>query len=161
MKKLTLKDLTLQALIASAYIVLSLIFKEISFGIIQFRISEILMVLILFSPRHLLGVTLGCLISNIFSPMAALDVPIGTAATLVAGLLMILFRRKVWTLIFPTIVNAFAIGWMLSFALDYPFWESVGLVALGEFVVTILFGLPIYLFLRNSKDLKEILENNE
>ncbi|HHT82206.1 MAG TPA: QueT transporter family protein [Acholeplasmataceae bacterium] len=161
MKKFTLRDLTLQSIIAAIYVVLSLVFKEISFGIVNFRISEILVVLILFSPKHLIGVTIGCLISNLFSPMAAFDVPIGTSATLVAGLLMILFRRKAWTLIFATIINAFAVGWMLWFAQDFPFWESVGFVALGEFVVTFVFGLPIYFFLKNSLELKEILEDKK
>ncbi|MGI6781880.1 MAG: QueT transporter family protein [Acholeplasmataceae bacterium] len=161
MKKFTLKDLTLESIIAAAYVVLSLVFKEISFGVVQFRISEILVILILFSPKHLIGVTLGCFISNFFSEIPAYDVPIGTTATLVAGLLMILFRRKAWTLIFATIINAFAVGWMLWFVLDYPFWESVGFVALGEFVVTFIFGIPIYLFLKNSTELREILENNK
>ncbi|HPX72063.1 MAG TPA: QueT transporter family protein [Acholeplasmataceae bacterium] len=161
MKKFNLKDLTLQSLIAAIYVVLTIVFKEISFGIINFRISEILVVLILFSPKHLIGVTLGCLISNIFSEMAAFDVPIGTSATLIAGLLMILFRRKAWTLIFPTITNAFAVGWMLWFVQDYPFWESVGFVALGEFVITFVFGLPVYMFLKNSIELRKILEDNK
>lgn len=161
MKKFTLKDLTLESLIAAAYVVLALVFKEISFGMIQFRISEVLVVLILFSPKHLIGVTLGCFIANFFSEIPAFDVPIGTSATLIVGLLMILFRRKAWTLIFATVINAFAVGWMLWFALKLPFWESVGFVALGEFVVTFIFGLPIYLFLKNSTELKEILENNK
>lgn len=161
MKNLYLKDLLFQSMIAAAYVVLSLLFKDISFGMIQFRISELLVILILFSPKHLIGVTLGCLIANLFSPMLAFDVPIGTSATLLAGLLMILFRRKVGTIIFPTIINAFAVGWMLWFALDYPFWESVGYVALGEFVITVVIGLPIYLFLRNSIDLREMLEDDK
>ena len=161
MKKIALKDLIFQSMIAATYVVLSLVFKDISFGMIQFRISEILVILILFSPKHLIGVSVGVLISNLFSPIAAFDVPIGTSATIIAGLLMILFRRKAWTIIFPPIVNAFAIGWMLWFALDYPFWESVGFVALGQFVITIVFGLPLYMFLKNSIDIKEILEDDK
>lgn len=161
MKKLKLVDLIFQSMIAAIYVVLTLVFKEFSFGIIQFRISELLVILILFSPKHLIGVSIGCFISNFFSPMAAFDVPIGTSATIIAGLLMILFRRQTWTIIFPTIVNAFAIGWMLNFVNDFPFWESVGYVALGEFVITVIFGLPIFLFLRNSMDIRNILEDDK
>lgn len=161
MKKFTLLDLIFQAMIAASYIVLTVVFKEISFGIIQFRVSEILIILILFSPKHLIGVTLGCLIANIFSPMAALDVPIGTSATLIAGLLMILFRRKVYTLIFPVITNAFLVALILKIASEAPYWESVGYVALGQFVVVGVFGVPIYLFLKNSVEVRKILEDDK
>lgn len=161
MKNIKLQDLIFQSMIAATYVVLTLVFKEISFDIIQFRISEILIVLVLFSPKHLIGVTIGCLIANIFSPMATLDVPFGTLATLLAGGLMIIFKRKSWTIIFPTIVNGFIIGLMLWFAFDHPYWLAVGQVALGEFVITIVFGLPLYLFLKNSTELRKILEDDK
>lgn len=157
MKKLKLVDIVFQSILAAIYVALTIIFKEISFGIVQFRISELLVVLVLLSPKHLIGVTLGCLISNAFSPVPALDMPIGTGATLLAGLLMILFKRKAWTIIFPTIVNGFAVGTMLHFAFEEPFWMAVGSVALGEFIITVVFGLPIYFILNNSKEINRVL----
>ncbi|MEG1429683.1 MAG: QueT transporter family protein, partial [Hydrogenoanaerobacterium sp.] len=65
MKKINTKNITACAVIAAVYIVLSLAFAPISFGAVQFRVSEALTLLPVFSPYTIIGVTLGCLITNI------------------------------------------------------------------------------------------------
>ncbi len=45
------------------------------------------MMLLLFEPSLTVGLTIGCLIANLFSTVSVLDIVIGTAATLLACLL--------------------------------------------------------------------------
>ena len=56
--------LTQSALIAAVYTVVTLALAPISFGQMQVRVSEALTLLCVFSPTAIVGVTLGCAISN-------------------------------------------------------------------------------------------------
>ena len=80
------KFITRTAVIAALYAALTLIVYPIAFGNIQARISEALCILPLFMPEAIPGLTLGCLIANLFSPNGVLDVAVGTGATLLATL---------------------------------------------------------------------------
>ena len=79
------------AMIAAIYTVLTLFLAPISFGNFQVRISEALTMLPLIYPPSIIGVTLGCFLSNLFgalmglNPTGMLDAIIGTAATLGAA----------------------------------------------------------------------------
>ena len=83
------KNLCLSALIAALYAALTLAFQPISYGAVQFRISEALTLLPVLFPQAVPGLTLGCLISNLFNPMGATvyDVVFGTLATLIAAVI--------------------------------------------------------------------------
>lgn len=100
MNKLTTKNLTLISSIAAAYTVLTFIFSNISYASIQFRISEVLMVLTIFSFISIYGVTLGCFTSNLiglFLGVEGTSIPdlfIGTFATLVSAFFLLLYRKK-------------------------------------------------------------------
>lgn len=159
MKKLELKDLIFQAMIAAIYFVFTIILKPISYGYIQFRISELLIILILFAPKHLIGITLGCFIANFFGDIPVFDVPFGTLATLLSGILIILFKRKIWTLIFPVILNGVIIGLVLFYGLSLtiPIYYVIGYVALGELAVLTL-GAIIYSVIKDNPILLNILK---
>lgn len=81
------------ALIGALYTALTLAVAPISFGAIQFRISEALTLLPLFSPMGIWGVTFGCLFSNLLgfllgtNPIGLIDAFAGTSATLLAALI--------------------------------------------------------------------------
>ena len=72
-------------LIAAVYVVLCLTLAPLSYGPIQIRVSEALTLLPVLCPEAIIGVTLGCLIANLFTGMW-LDVVVGTTATLLAAL---------------------------------------------------------------------------
>ena len=57
------------ALIAALYVVLTMLFEPISFGPVQFRISEMLVVLPFFTPAAIPGVTIGCFFINCGIPI--------------------------------------------------------------------------------------------
>ncbi len=156
------------ALIVAVYVVVTFALAPVSFTVvgIQFRLSEVLVLLALIDPLYMPALTLGCLISNfLLSPMGIVDVIVGTSATLIALILMIctkkqlekkqgissgkvLFISSLWA----TVINALMVGAELYYVLNLPFWLSVVQVAIGEFVVVSIIGVIIFkkLMLNNS-----------
>jgi uncharacterized membrane protein len=79
--------LTYSAVIAALYAALTLGFQAISYGAVQFRVAEAMTLLPILFPEAVAGLTVGCLISNLFNPMGATvyDVVFGTLATFLAA----------------------------------------------------------------------------
>lgn len=146
---LKINDLVRQALIAALYVVLVLIFHWLSFDAIQFRVAEILLILIFFDKKSIIGLTIGSIVANLFSPMLLYDLAFGVMATIITLCLMLLFRKyPIIALLIPSLINAPIIGFMLTLATNAPFWLSTIQVFIGEFVVTFIFGLPVYMLLK-------------
>lgn len=150
MKKINLHQLTFCGILAAVYAAVTIAFAELSYGPIQFRLAEALCILPFFAPWTTYGLTLGCLLANLFSPVTALDIVVGTAATLVACLITSKIRCK-WLAPLPTVLcNGVFVGAMLASVLtDMSWWEGFavygGEVALGELAVLYLLGLPLLL----------------
>ena len=83
MKKINIKDIVMYASVAAIYVVLTWLFGSLSYGPIQFRISEVLVLLCFFNKKYFTSLTLGCLISNLMSPNS-LDILFGTLATIIS-----------------------------------------------------------------------------
>lgn len=54
-----LKDIVIQMTISAIYVVLVFVFYFMSFEAIQFRIAEILLVLVFFNKKHTIGIVFG------------------------------------------------------------------------------------------------------
>lgn len=153
-----LRKLCTAAILAALYAAITILSAPLSYGVMQFRLSEALVVLCWFRPWLGIGITLGCLISNVFSTVTALDVIIGTLATVLACLWTARVRRP-WLVPLPSIVcNSVLVGAMLAWVLSPEvFWTAFciyGLqVAVGEAVVLYALGMPLLLFLRNNRTL--------
>ncbi len=158
--KISAKKLALWGITAAVYVALTLLTAHFSFGPIQFRVAEALSVLCCFAPHMGVGITLGCAIANIFSTVSLLDIVVGTAATAMACYLMGKCRRA-WTMILPNILlNGIFVGAMLSFVLTpAAFLTGFALygaqVAVGEALVMLFLGLPLYFLLKKSPRLQK------
>ena len=93
----------------------------------------------------------------------ALDIIVGTAATLLACLLT-RFIKKTWALPLPTILcNMLMVGAMLSavFMPASEFWKGLAVfgaeVGAGEAVVLYILGIPLYQFIRKTKLIDKLL----
>ena len=84
MKKITSRQIALNGLVAGLYAAVTILTASFAYGNIQFRIAEALCPLVALEPSLTIGLTLGCLIANLFSTVSALDIIVGTAATLPA-----------------------------------------------------------------------------
>ena len=104
------------ALIAAIYAALTYAVAPLSFGATQFRISEALTVLPVFTPAAIPGLAIGCIIANIGSPYGPIDILLGTVATVLAALATRLTRNikikniPLLSFIFPTVFNGIIIG---------------------------------------------------
>ena len=141
------KNLCLSALIAALYAALTLAFQPISYGAVQFRISEALTLLPVLFPQAVPGLTLGCLISNLFNPMGATvyDVVFGTLATLIAAVITWRMRASIWVGALPPVLcNAIIVGLVLTYAYGIDMlWMNMLTVGLGEAVVCYVLGVPM------------------
>ena len=163
--RLSIHRLTACGIIAALYAALTIATASFAYGPIQFRVAEAMCILPFFAPWTTWGLTLGCLLANLFSTVSALDIVIGTAATLIACLLTARCRNRFLAPLPPVIVNAVMVGAMLAGVLaPDAFWESFLLfgaeVGAGELAVMYLLGLPLLLIFRR-RGLDERLKSIE
>lgn len=152
MKKFTNKDLALNAIFGSIYVVLVFVFSFLSFEQIQFRIAEVLLIFLFFNPKIAPGLILGTFLANLTSPFGIIDALVGTFASLLAIILMIIFKKRpIIALVFPALTNGIIVGLMISIMSRLPFIPVAAFVFLGEFVVMYLLGLPLYYYFNKNK----------
>ena len=148
------------ALIAALYVALTYLQNALIPGsaswAIQFRASEALNVLALFTPAAIPGLTIGCLLFNIsFTGALPLDFLVGTLATLLASAGMYALRSvrtkgyPLLAMLLPAISNAFLVGWELSVYIGGGFWFNALYVAIGELAVLLSLGTALYYVFRN------------
>ena len=139
------------SIVAALYFVLTLVTAPFSFLGLQFRVAEILVLLCFFRKDYTIGLTLGCLLANLFSPLGWPDIVFGSLATLLSCVAISFMKQLFIATLFPVVFNAFIVGAELHFVLEEPFWLNVGLVALGEFVVVSIVGY-VFFMLVGKKD---------
>ncbi len=147
------------AIIAAIYAALTLGLAPISYMAIQFRLSEILVLLAFVNPALAPGLVLGTFIANLFSPLGLIDVVFGTIATLLSIIFMIRSKNMWIASIYPTIFNGIIIGLELHFVFALPLALTILQVAAGEFIVVTILGVPLVKQLLKNKAIKEKLEN--
>jgi len=145
------------AIIAALYAVLTVVTAPISYGSVQFRIAECLCILAFFYDEAVVGLTIGCVIANLFSPSSALDVVLGSAATFVACLLSNLcykaIKNKVLSFIagilFPIVINALVVPIaIITVSPDEGSYIIVALqIAAGQAGVLLTAGVILYVVL--------------
>ncbi len=163
MKKLNTRQIALNGIVAGLYAAITILTASFAYGNLQFRISEALMMLLLFEPSLTIGLTIGCLIANLFSTVSVLDIVIGTAATLLACLLTTRIKKP-WLAPLPTIlVNAVMVGAMLSWLYmpSEQFWNGLlifgGEVGAGEAAVLYVLGIPLYYAMKKTNFIEKLL----
>ena len=147
-EKKTVQRLARTAIIAALYAVITLALAPISYGAVQFRVSEIMVLLAFFDPFYIGGLTLGCLIANILGPNGIADIIFATfisvyAISLTGKYIKNNTKSLVIASLWPTIFNGLIIGWMLNYLYQLPLVLSMGEVAIGEFVVVTIVGVPV------------------
>ena len=164
MKNKSIYYIVTSALIAALYVALTYISNiwNLAYGPIQFRVSEVLTVLPVFTPAAIPGLTVGCLIANIFS-FNPIDMLFGTAASLIAAVLTYLWRDirfkglPLLALLPPVLVNALIVGMEINFfflpegASSWGFFVSAIEVGLGQLGVCYLLGIPFFLLVEKNR----------
>ena len=128
------KMLAEAGIIAALYVILTEISATLGLasGFIQLRLSEALCVLVIFTPAAIPGLTVGCLLGNVLSGCAVLDVIFGSLATLLGAIgSFALKKRKIWAIAAPILSNTVIIPFVLKF--EYGLNQGLLVLAFGVF----------------------------
>lgn len=158
------------AVYVAASLVTSLFLGGLAWGPVQFRVSEALTVLALFTPEAIPGLTLGCVVANLANivlggtgTLGLLDVVFGSFATFLGAAFTWKMRdRPAVAVLGPVLTNMFIVPAYLPIMLSgmgfytipftsislegsYPFMYLFGLVStgLGEAIIMYVLGLPL------------------
>ena len=174
MKYKSVYFITQTSVIAALYAVLtilqSVLIPESTSAAIQFRASEALTVLALYTPAAIPGLTLGCVLANLatIAVLGPLDMIFGSIASLLAALTMYMLRRvRLFTLpvlsaLMPAVFNGLIVGFEIAFFFTdggfslNGFIFAGGFVAIGELAVLFILGLPLSVFLEKTKLSKKL-----
>lgn len=143
------------AMIAALYVVLSFAINAfgLASGAIQVRVSEALTILPYFTTSAIPGLTIGCLLFNLLSGAAVLDVIFGTLATLVGTVgsrfISKAAKKVAWmkylVAVPPILANAFIVPWILktAYGLSDAYWYLVVTVGIGEIISCGVLGMVL------------------
>ncbi len=167
MKPLSVRRLTFAALIAAVYAVVTILTASFAYGPVQFRIAEALCILPFFMPFTTWGLFVGCILSNIISPVGPLDMVFGSLATLGCCLCVAALGRRwdgrswgeqILACLMPAIWNGVVIGALLALTAGEAEGAKLTLfflygaeVAAGELAVMFIIGLPLMRWLMKAK----------
>ena len=155
-----IRFITHAALIAALYVALTYLQNFLLPGsatwAIQFRASEALCVLALFTPAAIPGLTIGCLLFNIsYAGALPLDFLVGTLASFLAAGGMYLTRKitakgyPLVAMLLPAVSNAILVGWELSVYIGGGFGINALYVAIGEAAVLLTLGTALFYAMKN------------
>lgn len=140
------KSLVLSAVIAAIYAVLTMSLYVISYGPVQFRLSEALTILPIFTPVAIPGLTVGCIIANLMGGYGLMDIVFGGIATLLAAICTRVFRKNTFLALFsPVFFNSLIVGPMLYFVVpeSKSLLFNIFTVGIGELAVCFAVGYPL------------------
>lgn len=149
------QGIALISLIAAMYAVVTIFAPVPQYQAIQFRFGEVLNFLpFFFGPIGMVGLSIGCLVANAFSPYGLLDMAIGTLSTVFSGLAVmgvgmvtrtIHFKRNLFfALLVACLIISAMVGALLAIY-AVPFELGFATVLLGEITMTIVVGYPLAL----------------
>lgn len=139
------QNLTRLAMVAAMYAVLTVVTSELSYGGIQYRLSEILVLLCFYRKDYAPALIVGCAIANLFSPLGLVDVIVGSIATAIAVIPMYYMKNIYLAALLPVVSNGIIVGIELTVLLaEAPLWFNMLTVAFGELVVVGVLGVLVF-----------------
>lgn len=159
---MTIKRITKLAAIAALYVILTII-NPFSYNVVQFRVSEVLLLLCFYRRDYGYAMIIGCLIANIFSPLGLPDVLFGTLATALTVLFISRSKNIIIAGLYPVVFNGVIIGLELRLLMEteLPLLAAMGWVAFGEFVVVTTVGIILFKILEKNDGFLDFIEANQ
>lgn len=148
--------LTQGAMTAALYVVLTMLSHAFGMdsGAIQLRFSEALCILPMFSPAAIMGLFVGCVLSNLLAGGIIWDVIFGSLATLIGAIGTYKFRRIppaaiASPIIANTVIVPFVLAYGYGFSGGIPYFMLT--VGAGEIISCGVFGTILYITLKKYK----------
>lgn len=155
--------IAMNAVVAALYVVFTLPFGTLAINpYVQIRPAEALTILPALMPWSVVGLTIGCAVSNVISTFGIWDVILGSTVTLIAGLLTaFVFKKFYLAPIPPVVLNAvlLPVVWLIA-APEGVTWTVYLLEVAGLLVSqsVVCFGLGIPLFFAARKHVLPLME---
>lgn len=159
-KHITTNVIIKQALLAALYFSLTYIVPAFSYGPIQFRISEVLTLLAFYNPQNVLGLTLGCALSNVMSPFGIIDVVVGSFHTFISTYMMTKIKNFYVASLMPGVFS-FIIGLEIYFLTAEPinFFATTLQIMASEFIIVSVIGVILFKTIQKSERAEALLRN--
>lgn len=147
----TTKIICFNAVIAALYIALTMALAPISYGVIQLRVAESLTILPAVLPFSVIGLFIGCAISNSISMFGIYDVIFGSLITLLAGFLTSKLKNKWLAPLPPIVLNAFGLPliWYLIGS-ETVYWINVLSIFVSQTIILYLLGVPLLILIKKT-----------
>jgi uncharacterized membrane protein len=156
--RLNTKKLAVVTVFAALYAVGVIFLAPISFGIVQVRVADAMLPLsMIFGLPSALGLSLGCIVSNVYGGLGVIDIVGGAAANLVACTLAWYIGRKgrgaqrFLGTVAETVSVGLIVGGYLSLIFQVPLEISLLGVLIGETIAINVIGFPIEEAIKRSE----------
>ena len=156
--RINTKKLAVMTIFAALYAVGVIFLAPISFGIVQVRVADAMLPLsMIFGLPSALGLSLGCIVSNVYGGLGVIDIVGGAAANLVACTLAWYIGRKgrrtqrFLGTVAETVAVSLIVGGYLAVIFQVP--VEIGLlgILIGSTIAINIIGFPIEEAIRRSK----------
>ena len=151
------KKIAVIAIYAALYAALVVALGPFSYGPLQIRVADALLAVIpLLGIAGVLGHTLGVFVANLFSTLGPIDLLNTIPSFVMAFVVYYVYKcaKKDYTVIGTCVaysmVIGITVGWMLSYVLSLPLLPTIGYVALGNIIASVLIGWPIFKLLKRT-----------
>lgn len=159
MRKRLYKDIFDIAIIASIYVVLTIVIQPLAYGELQFRLSEVLMLMVFFNKKYSTSMIIGCLIANLWSPYLIWDMMFGTLATAISCLFIVKSKHLIVASIWPAVFNGLIVGAEIAILSNLNYGLCVLSVAIGEVVVVTIVGTILFSILSKNKEIINLIKD--
>ncbi len=172
MAKFNTKTLSRAGIISALYVVLSIMVLPLASGAVQIRFGEAMTLLPLFFFEASIALFVGCIIVNMISGCALIEVVAGALITLISALLTCfvgkLIKNKLLKVIiggaFPILLNALLLPlvWYLCYGvLEYVYFIQALLIFAGQTVAIYGLGSLVYISLDKILIKSSLFRNRE
>lgn len=165
---MNIKQLTRAGVTAALYALVTVAISPLSYGPVQIRFSEALCILPLLFPECAIGLTVGCFIANFFGGYGAIDIVLGTTATLIGAVGTLLAGKFIKNvplklivgILCPVISNTLLIPIIFLVSTDSPESYFAYMLSIGwpELLSVGVLGTPLYFAV---KRIFKLGENND
>ena len=159
MRKKIYKDIFDVAIVASIYVVLTIVIQPLAYGELQFRLSEVLMLMVFLNKKYSTSMIIGCLIANLWSPYLLWDMMFGTLATALACLFISKSKHLIVASIWPAIFNGLIVGAEIAILSNLNYGLCFVSVAFGEIVVVTIIGTILFTILSKNEEILKLLKD--
>jgi uncharacterized membrane protein len=153
--KIKTKDFALIVVYAALYAALVVALGAFSYGPIQIRIADTMLAAVpLLGLPGVLGHSLGVFIANIFSTAGPLDLLNTMPSFAMSFAVYYVYKQTkndytvIGTCVAYSVVIGATVGWMLSYLYSLPLLITIGYVAIGNVIATVLIGWPLFKVLK-------------